>query len=267
MSVPIILVDDEVDILKSLKRTLRLLHYEVIYTEDPKQALSLIKEHKPQVLITDFKMPSMNGQELIQEAKKHDPNIECIVLSGQADYNDMKSLINANNTFKFLSKPWNNEELYTTVEAALTNHHKNELKTQILRSNNMPLVEVNSIGNVIDCNYAYTELVLNELNKGNFFQLFNFESDKCLDDFAERRIATLTSSRVLCQVELKLKTESSYLLIIKPLSNQQDQYPNFYQSKLSFLEHINRTDNSVMICLKIRDLLVKNIISNTPIYS
>lgn len=267
MNAPIMLVDDEIDILKSLKRTLRLQHYEVVYTDDPRQALSLIQEHKPHVLITDFRMPNMNGQELIQEVKKHDPSIECIVLSGQADYDDMKSLINANNTFKFLSKPWNNEELYTTIEAALTNHHKNELKTQILRNNNAPLVEVNTIGNVIDCNYAYTELVLNEANKGNFFQLFNFESDKCLDDFTERRIATLKSSGVLCQVELKLKTESSYLLIIKPLSSEQDKYPNFYQSKLGFLEHINRTDNSVMICLKIRDLLVKNIISNTPIYS
>ncbi|TMP75555.1 response regulator, partial [Pseudoalteromonas phenolica] len=138
MNAPIMLVDDEIDILKSLKRTLRLQHYEVVYTDDPRQALGLIQEHKPHVLITDFRMPNMNGQELIQEVKKHDPSIECIVLSGQADYDDMKSLINANNTFKFLSKPWNNEELYTTIEAALTNHHKNELKTQILRNNNAP---------------------------------------------------------------------------------------------------------------------------------
>ena len=94
-------VSDEIDILKSLKRTLRLQHYEVVYTDDPRQALGLIQEHKPHVLITDFRMPNMNGQELIQEVKKHDPSIECIVLSGQADYDDMKSLINANNTFKF----------------------------------------------------------------------------------------------------------------------------------------------------------------------
>ncbi|MEJ6473767.1 EAL domain-containing response regulator [Pseudoalteromonas piscicida] len=267
MNAPIMLVDDEIDILKSLKRTLKLRGYDVVYTEDPQHAIDLINEHQPHVLITDFRMPSMNGQQLIQEVKRHNPNIECIVLSGQADYDDMKALINANNTFKFISKPWDSEELYATIEAALTNFHKNELKAQILRSNNAPLVEINTLGNVIDCNYAYTELVVNEGNKGNFFQLFNFENSKKIEDFAERSIATLNSSGTLCQVELKLKTESSYLLIIKPLLSEQDQYPNFYQSKQRFIEHIKPSHNAVMICLKIRDLLVKNIISNTPIYS
>ena len=264
MTKQIMLVDDELDILKSLKRTLKIKNYDVITVSDPSEALILAEQTPPSVVITDFRMPKINGQQLIEALKKIEPNIQCMVLSGQADYEDMKALLNANNTFRFISKPWSSDELYQAVEDALESHKKNVIKQQVLQTNPAPIVEVDEFGNIIDCNLAYTELVAAEKQRGNLHQLFVFEQAVELNNFGDKRVATLASTGTLCQLELKLIANNSYLFIIKTLTPVSNEFEGFYRTKQQFLDTIEYQPKSVVICLKIRDLLVKNLIANMP---
>ena len=107
----ILLVDDEPYILKSLQRTLRTLNLSVLTANNAKEALSLLAENSVQVILTDHKMPDMTGADLIDVVKREYPEIVSIMLSGQADYEQVIRLFNDRAVFKFIKKPWSNIEV------------------------------------------------------------------------------------------------------------------------------------------------------------
>jgi YesN/AraC family two-component response regulator len=98
------------------------LNFENIYTvfvaSSAKEGLEIIKRQDIKVIVTDFKMPVMNGIEFINEVKKMDPSKICIILSGYVD----KKIVSdpeSNLVFDYVTKPWNKRSMQVVIDKAL----------------------------------------------------------------------------------------------------------------------------------------------------
>ncbi|HNR12787.1 MAG TPA: response regulator [Thermodesulfobacteriota bacterium] len=117
--VPILFVDDEENITRSLQRLFSEEDYQVYTAASAKEALSIIdKHHNIGVIISDQRMPGMTGIELLEEAQKRIPHAARILLTGYSDIHAAIDAINRGGAYRFISKPWKNEEILQIVKDA-----------------------------------------------------------------------------------------------------------------------------------------------------
>jgi PAS domain S-box-containing protein len=113
----ILLVDDEEDIRDILSISLSDIGYEVITAENGEQALKIFKEVRPPILLTDIRMPGMDGIELLRKVKQEDPDTEVIMITGHGDMDlAIKSL--KYEATDFVTKPINDEILEIALKRA-----------------------------------------------------------------------------------------------------------------------------------------------------
>ncbi len=115
----LLVVDDEERILSALKSMFRL-RYHVFATTDGNKALEFMKKYAMHVIISDQRMPIMPGVELLRQAREISPASVRILLTGYSDLASIVGSINDGQVYRFISKPWNNEELQRTVAEAVT---------------------------------------------------------------------------------------------------------------------------------------------------
>lgn len=115
----VLCVDDEVQILISLRALLRS-KYEILIATSGEEALEILrKEPAIRVLISDQRMPKMLGAELLREAKKISPGTMRLLLTGYSDLQSIIDSINEGEVFRFINKPWNNQEIRFIVDLAV----------------------------------------------------------------------------------------------------------------------------------------------------
>ncbi len=102
--IKVLLVDDEIAFANTLAQRLKMRDLNVSTTYDGEQALSKLKEEKPDVIVLDLKMPGMHGMEVLHEIKKAYPSIQVIILSGHGTDKD-KDEVRKLGGFDFLNKP------------------------------------------------------------------------------------------------------------------------------------------------------------------
>ncbi|MBS1156562.1 MAG: response regulator [Proteobacteria bacterium] len=115
----ILLVDDEPNVTKALSRVFRRENYEIMTAGNATEALAQMRQNPVQVVICDYQMPGMNGSELLRRIKADFPETIRIMLTGQADTSAVMGAINEGAVFKFILKPWNDDDLLVTVALAL----------------------------------------------------------------------------------------------------------------------------------------------------
>lgn len=115
----LLLVDDEHGILNSLERVLGRDGYEVnSFTSGP-AALKAAEKHPYHIVISDYRMPEMDGIAFLKKIKELQPDAVRVILTGHADVEAVMEAINTCEVYRFLSKPWNDQELKLTVRQAL----------------------------------------------------------------------------------------------------------------------------------------------------
>lgn len=117
-SFSILLVDDEPSVLNSLQRGFLDEPCQVLTAADGRQALALLERAPVHLIISDQRMPGMQGAELLQEVKKRWPDIIRIMLTGYADSDDIMRVVEEVGVFKFITKPWNDDDLRLTARLA-----------------------------------------------------------------------------------------------------------------------------------------------------
>ena len=115
------IVDDEVSILRSLERLLRKEQYSIITFDSPVKALEYVKKNPVSVVISDQRMPDMEGVTLLKNIRDVSPDTIRILLTGYADMEAVIRAINEGQVYRFISKPWNDEELKIVIRHALEN--------------------------------------------------------------------------------------------------------------------------------------------------
>jgi C4-dicarboxylate-specific signal transduction histidine kinase len=117
----VLLVDDEVNVLKSLKRVLRGEGFEVIAAESGEKGLAVLSERSVHLIVSDQRMPEMSGIQFLSEARNRFPDAVRIMLTGYSDLKTAEDAINTVEIYRFLNKPWNDEDLKVTVREGLRN--------------------------------------------------------------------------------------------------------------------------------------------------
>lgn len=117
MKYTVVVAEDELLLLNNLidKINATKLNFEVIgYAQTGIQAYELIEEHQPDLLITDIRMPAMDGLSLIKKVRSYYPSIDCVIISGFSDFAYAKTAIHYQVT-DYLLKPLETEALYETL--------------------------------------------------------------------------------------------------------------------------------------------------------
>jgi len=113
----ILLVDDESNILRSISRLLR--DYDITALTSPEEALLLAKQVDFDLVISDFRMPIMDGVAFLIKFLKIQPHAIRIILTGYADLESAQLAINEASVYRFINKPWNNVEIINAVKSGL----------------------------------------------------------------------------------------------------------------------------------------------------
>jgi response regulator RpfG family c-di-GMP phosphodiesterase len=113
----LLLIDDEERILRSL-RMLFFTGYNVHTTTDPEEALRILREGRVHVVVSDQRMPEMQGSELLRRAREMSPATMRILLTGYSDIEASIASVNEGEVFRYLMKPWDGEEVKQVVAEA-----------------------------------------------------------------------------------------------------------------------------------------------------
>jgi DNA-binding NtrC family response regulator len=114
---PILLVDDEPEILFSLHGLLRR-DFELHTAQSGAEALEVLRRHPIHVIMTDQRMPQMTGVELLRRARGECPGAVRLVFTGYADIKSVVDAINHGQVFRYLTKPWDPDELVAVLHEA-----------------------------------------------------------------------------------------------------------------------------------------------------
>jgi two-component system NtrC family sensor kinase len=158
MASPTILcVDDESAILNALRRVFLDEPWTTLFANGGEEGLRTVTEQEVDVVLADFRMPGMDGVEFLRRVKAIRPECLRVVLSGYADINLVISALNEGQIYKFLSKPWNDDELRHHVRKLLDHQRLNRENRRL----NSVLLGLNErLERKIDANARETDLAL-----------------------------------------------------------------------------------------------------------
>ena len=142
----VLVVDDEPNILKSIERTLRGQGLRILTVDSGPKGLALIKGTEVNVVVSDNHMPAMDGITFLECVRAYDSKITRIMLTGHASVDCAQQAINRSKIFEYLTKPWNNEDLKTTIRRSIDHNFllcENHRLQMLTESQNKELLHLN----------------------------------------------------------------------------------------------------------------------------
>ncbi|MDX1516025.1 MAG: response regulator [Woeseiaceae bacterium] len=151
MTHKVLFVDDEPNVLQSIRRSLRK-QFDLDTAEGGEQALEMLAANGSYaIVVSDMRMPGMNGVELLSEAKKRFPDTVRMMLTGNADQQTAVDAVNHGDIFRFMNKPVQPDELASALNSGLRQHElitaEKELLQNTLRGSIKALADVLSLSN------------------------------------------------------------------------------------------------------------------------
>ena len=128
----LLLVDDEPSILSALRRLFRPQGYRVLTAESGAAALDLVREHTLDLVISDMRMPEMDGAKLLEKLRYLQPHAVRILLTGYADISSTVAAINGGEIHRYIAKPWDDNDLTLIVRDALDQQLLKRENTRLL---------------------------------------------------------------------------------------------------------------------------------------
>ncbi|ROR32716.1 response regulator [Inmirania thermothiophila] len=142
----LLLVDDEENILRALRRVFRRDGYRILATTSPREALGWLEREPVGVIVSDQRMPEMSGVQFLSEVRERHPDTVRIVLSGYTELEAVTEAINRGAVYKFLTKPWDDELLRRNIAEAFRQYEmaaENARLARELRAANEELRRIN----------------------------------------------------------------------------------------------------------------------------
>ena len=161
----LLLVDDEENILRSLKRVLRKGDWEIETAPSGEAGLELLHAWAPEVIISDYRMPGMTGVEFLTRVKECAPKVQRIMLTGQADQTAIEDAINRSEVFRFISKPWNDSQLVLTVRNAVEAHRLANENDRLFKLSQLQNHELRSLNAELEDRVARRTVLLSKAKR------------------------------------------------------------------------------------------------------
>ncbi len=211
----ILVVDDEPDNLDLLYRTFHR-EYKVLRAESGHEALTLLaSEGEIAVIISDQRMPSMSGTEFLSLTATRYPDIIRIILTGYTDVEDLVEAINSGKVFKYVTKPWDDEELKAVVRQAVDTHNVLRTRTQELRRTLRQESLLNAVTNTIRGALDYRQILQTIVETvGHVFEvdcciLRPFQDNQMDDEVFVYRSERVLAGQVGAEIAHKLDNKNS----------------------------------------------------------
>ena len=134
MTYKLLIVDDEMANIRLLERLFRL-DYSCLTASSAEEAIELLDQHEVAVIITDQRMPSMTGVELLKRSAARRPHMVRILLTGYTDLEALIDAVNCGLVYMYVNKPWNNDDLKLRVSRAVQ-HYQTNKQQHLLAANN-----------------------------------------------------------------------------------------------------------------------------------
>lgn len=129
----VLFVDDDISILSSLKRGLIDEDYTSFFATGAEKALAIMEDNEISVIVTDMRMPGMDGLQLLKIVKEKYPMTVKIVLSGYTQLPQILATINQVDIFKFITKPWKLEEEFKVVIRQAVEYYNLQREKEMLK--------------------------------------------------------------------------------------------------------------------------------------
>ena len=144
----LLLVDDEPNILAALRRVLKQDGYQIHCANSAQEAFEILAETQIDVIVSDQRMPEMSGTEFLSKVKARYPGTVRLVLSGYTDLQSVTDAINRGAIYKFLTKPWDDEQLRANLREAFQRHDIEQQNSRLkheVETVNAELVQLNQV--------------------------------------------------------------------------------------------------------------------------
>ena len=142
----VLMVDDEASVLSALRRLFRPQGYRILQASSGAEGLALLRENAVDVVISDMRMPEMDGARFLELARQHDGSVARILLTGYADIEATIAAINRSAIHRYIAKPWDDQELLVAVQEAMSRRHlerRNAELTELVQVQNEQLRDAN----------------------------------------------------------------------------------------------------------------------------
>lgn len=206
-SFTLLFVDDDENILNSLKRVFSDENYEILTALSGEDALKIIDEKTVHLVISDHRMKGMLGSDLLREIKNRQPETIRIMLTGHADIQAVMGAINDGAVYKFITKPWNDEDLRITVSLALQQYLLQKENKRLKEIAQQQQIKLKNYSNLFDTYRGILGSLLVKQNVITNEQLQEAQRQKLFDEFIGETL-----------IRLKLSDEDK---IVQVLQNTQ----------------------------------------------
>lgn len=241
----ILFVDDEKSVLKSMQRIFRKENYKLFTAQNGIEALEILSKELIHVVISDYRMPHMTGTELLRKIKADYPKTIRIMLTGYAEVDAVMGAVNEGAVYKFITKPWNDDDLRLTVGLALEQYDLIKENKALKKQAEAQKAEMKRLSRFINSHRSQL---------GLFLLRENLIEEKDLD----RAIVVQKKKNCLLPVilmDLKLVDESTILKIIQKELGINRIYPNEFTVPEALLELIPKEicEKNILVPLKQMD--------------
>ncbi|MBF0252753.1 MAG: hybrid sensor histidine kinase/response regulator [Candidatus Omnitrophica bacterium] len=163
----VLILDDEENILNSLKRLFRSEEFGIFTTTNHKEALECLKNEKIKIVMSDYRMPDVTGTDFLKQVKEINPEIIRILFTGHSDIRIAEDAINKGEVYRFINKPWEDVELKTTITDAIKRfdmaEHNRALSEHVKKQNEELLLLNAKLKNMYEGQKDFTSTVSHEL--------------------------------------------------------------------------------------------------------
>jgi len=142
----VLTVDDEPSVLSALRRVFRVQGIKTLQATSAAQGLILLESNAVDMVISDMRMPEMDGARFLEQVRAHDDSIVRILLTGYSDISSTVAAINKGAIHRYIAKPWDDQDLVLAVREALVRRDlekRNAELTELTRRQNDELREAN----------------------------------------------------------------------------------------------------------------------------
>ncbi|QKV62741.1 response regulator [Pseudomonas sp. 43A] len=150
----VLLVDDEESILNSLRRLLRGQPYDLLLATSGAQALEILAQQPVNLVVSDARMPGMDGASLLAHVRERYPATARIMLTGYADPAAIIKAINDGQIHRYISKPWNDEELQLILRQSLEHQHSEQERERLERLNQVQNEQLKLLNSTLEKHVA-----------------------------------------------------------------------------------------------------------------
>lgn len=167
----LLIVDDEANILSALKRVFSRENYNLLFASSAEEALAMLEQQPVELIMTDFMMPGMNGSELLCEVRTRWPQTIRLMLTGHANTEAVMGSIKEGAVYRFILKPWNDDDLRLTIALALEQYELIQNNRRLRQQNEQQNRDLETIAKLGVTNRSQLAILLHKKNWLNARQI------------------------------------------------------------------------------------------------